>query len=151
MRWCALDFFNHCFQSNAVCDIRQPCQTSHPASPSGSVFVKIEGSNHTFEFYDDDKVANLKEKIFERCGISVDRQILKWTSHILRDDLTLAHYQIGKESTHHLIFHLLGGTGSVGACTCHCEGDMADGDSCDSKCPCLLAGAKCTMSCTVRM
>ena len=73
------------------------------------IFVKtVTGKCITLEVYFCDTVRCVKAKIQDQEGIPADQQQLAYCSRPLRDELTLRYYNIQKESTLHLNFHLRG-------------------------------------------
>lgn len=80
-----------------------------PAGPANAmqIFVQIEVQGGlrtlTLEVEPGDYVADIKEKIEDRMGVSPTRQRLYYAGALLEDDRTLADYNIQKESYLYLV------------------------------------------------
>ena len=74
------------------------------------IFIKtLQGKNITLEVGDNDTIDSIKAKIFEKEGIPVDHQRLVFNGKQLEDGNTIADYQIGPDSSIHLVLRLRGG------------------------------------------
>jgi ubiquitin C len=71
-----------------------------------NIYIKIlSGKTISLEFKPSDTIKNIKDKIYQKEGISPEMQILIFTTNELKDNLTLLDYKIQEESTIHLIFN----------------------------------------------
>lgn len=73
------------------------------------IFAKtLTGKNITLEVEPSDLIEIIKAKIYDKEGIPIEDQILKFGGTILEDDKTIADYYIQKESTIHIFQASLG-------------------------------------------
>jgi ubiquitin len=74
------------------------------------IFIKtLTGKTIILEMKPDDKIDDMKAKIFEKEGIAADQQRLIFAFRQLEEGKTLRQYEIDKESTLHLVLCLRGG------------------------------------------
>jgi len=74
------------------------------------IFIKtLQGKQITLEVTDNDTIDSIKQKIFEKEGIPADQQRLVFNGKQLEDGHTVADYQIGPDSSLHLVLRLRGG------------------------------------------
>ena len=77
---------------------------------SFQIFVKsISGQTRTVEVLGTDTVRSIKQKISEKEGISADQQRLIFAGKNLEDDKQIQDYNLGKDSTIHLVLRVQGG------------------------------------------
>ena len=82
---------------------------------SFQIFVKsISGQTRTVEVQGSDTVRSIKQKISEKEGISADQQRLIFAGKNLEDDKQIQDYNLGKDSTIHLVLRVQGGYGGRG-------------------------------------
>lgn len=82
-----------------------------PAQPAQiQIFVKsINGKSRTLTVNPTDTVATIKQQIKDKEGIEVGEQRLIFGGKNLEDNRTMQDYNIGAESTIHLVLRVRGG------------------------------------------
>lgn len=77
---------------------------------SFQLFVKsISGQTRTVEVQGTDTIRSIKQKISEKEGISAEQQRLIFAGKNLEDDKQIQDYNLGKDSTIHLVLRVQGG------------------------------------------
>ncbi|KAI0488866.1 hypothetical protein KFK09_028705 [Dendrobium nobile] len=74
------------------------------------IFVKpLNGNKFILQVEPSETISNIKVMIKEKQGINTDEQRLVYAGKELKDDRTLAYYNIQKDNTIYLIVRLQGG------------------------------------------
>jgi ubiquitin C len=77
-----------------------------------SIFVRtLTGKTLTLDVEKGDSINNVKQKISQKEGIPTENMRLIFGGKQLEDDKNLEDYEVGKESTIHLVLRLRGGSG----------------------------------------
>ena len=73
------------------------------------IFIKtLQGKNITIEVDDTDTIDSIKKQIYDKEGIPVDQQRIVFNGKQLEDNQTISNYNIGSDSTLHLVLRLRG-------------------------------------------
>jgi len=69
----------------------------------------LTGKTITLDVESSDTIADVKLSLEEKVGIPLDQVRVVVTGKQLKDSYTLAHYNIQKESTMHMVLQVFGG------------------------------------------
>eukprot|EP00455_Lapot_gusevi_P050994 TRINITY_DN7506_c0_g3_i2.p1 TRINITY_DN7506_c0_g3~~TRINITY_DN7506_c0_g3_i2.p1 ORF type:complete len:458 (-),score=87.64 TRINITY_DN7506_c0_g3_i2:294-1667(-) len=93
-----------------MADIATPSTPTSTSTGGMIIFVKtLTGTTETLDVDPRDSIAVVKQKIFDRMGISVETQRLIFAGKQLEDSRLLCEYMIQKQSTLHLVVRLPAG------------------------------------------
>lgn len=74
------------------------------------IFIKtLTGKTITLQVDPNERVEEVKQKIFDKEGIPIDQQRIIFSGKQLENDKTLSDYNVQPESTIHLVLRLRGG------------------------------------------
>ena len=93
---------------------QQPTVFGGPSNGNFQIFVKtLNNKNIVLEVDPLETIKSLKQKIFDKEGVPVNEQRLNHVGKELQDDLTVADYNIQRESGLDMSLRVRGGSGSM--------------------------------------
>ena len=103
-------FSEYEINENSTLDIFVPLNGGGNEGGTKQIFIKtLQGKTMTLEVTDDDTIASVKQKIFEKENIPQDQQRLVFNGKQLEDNMTIGDYNIQADANIHLVLRLRGG------------------------------------------
>lgn len=106
----SLKLLDYDIESHSIINVIFKMNGGGPDGSTKQIFIKtLQGKTLTLDVSDNDSIASIKNKIFEKEGIPIEQQRLVFNGKQLEDNQTIADYNIEENSNIHLVLRLRGG------------------------------------------